>query len=143
MQHFSFDDKHEFLKKLEELVKSGTPKKKIDVRTPYPVHETEDLLDTSQSPVRFFQGVGAVTGLIAGYWFTSYTVVSWPMITGGKPFISVPAFTIIAYELTILFGCLGGFAGFAFLSRLPVIRSIGAREEEFTDKFEIYVKESG
>ena len=143
MKHLSFDDKHEFLKKIEELIKSGVPKKNIDVRMPYPMHEAEDLLDQSQSPVRFFQGAGAVTGLIAGYWFTTYTSVAWPLITGGKPFISVPAFTVIAYELTILFGCLTGFAGFMFLARLPMIPAIGKRDEEFTNKFEIYVKESG
>lgn len=141
MQRYAFDDKHAFVAKLEELVKSGVPKKNIEILTPYYVHEAAHLLDASQSGVRFFTGLGAITGCITGYVFTSYTVFSWPLITGGKPFISVPAFTVIAYELTILFGCLFGFLGFVFLARLPFVRGMFTTENEFSRQFEIHVSE--
>ena len=139
MERFVFDEKKEFLEKLSELVESGVPKRKINTLTPYPVHEAEHLLDPSPSPIRLFTVVGSLTGIVAGYWFTSYTALSWPMITGGKPFISIPAFTVIAYEMTILFGVLATFAGFLFLSRSPAIRSIVSSKEEFSEKFEIEV----
>jgi len=139
MERHAFDTKHEFMAKLTEIVKSGTPKKTIDIRTPYPVHEAMEMLDDSQSPVRFFQGGGAIIGFLTGFLFTSYTVWSWPMITGGKPFISLPAFTVIAYELTILFGCLGGFIGFMFLSRLPVPQAMFNTEDVLSKQFEIHV----
>ena len=141
MERLVFEEKKDFLAKLEDLVKSGTPRHRIDVRMPYPVHEADHLLDTSQSHVRFFTGIGAITGLIGGYAFTSYTVFSWPLITGGKQLISVPAFTVIAYEMTILFGCLSAFAGFLFLARMPALKNILSADEEFSNKFEIHIKD--
>ncbi len=128
------------MKKLEELVKDGTPKDRIDTFTPYHIHEAEELLDHSQSPVRFFTGIGALTGCIGGFAFVIYTVLSWPLITGGKSVISIPAFIVIAYELMILFGGLTAFAGFVFLARLPVFKNIFSKEIEFSRKFEITVE---
>lgn len=138
MERFEFDTKDEFLKKLEEIVKSGKyPKKEIDVFTPYPVHETEHLLDESQSPVRWFTGAGALTGFITGFWFTIGTSFDWPqpIIVGGKPIVSIPAFLIIAYELTILFGCLSAFFGFMHLGKIPVIANFFNKDALFSDKF--------
>ena len=142
MERFVFDDKENFLKKLEELVGSGVPKQHIHTFTPYPVHEMEELLDERQSGVRFFTGFGALTGLITGFTFTIFTVFDWgsPMITGGKPLVSIPAFTVIAYELTILFGVLTAFVGFLHLARMPVFADIFSRKKEFSQKFEIEVR---
>ncbi len=141
MARYVFDDKKAFLTKLEELVKSGVPSKKIKTFTPYGVHEMEHLLDDSQSPVRFFTATGAVSGLIAGFAFTIFTVFDWPspMITGGKPYVSIPAFMVIAYEMTILFGCLTAFVGFLYLGRVPVVENLFAPKKEFSRQFEIEV----
>lgn len=137
---YAYDTKEEFVEKLEQIVKDGTPKERINTFTPYHVHEAEELLDHSQSPVRFFTGIGAVTGCLAGFAFVIYTVLSWPLITGGKELISIPAFIVIAYELTILFGGLTAFAGFVFLARLPVFKNIFSEEITFSRKFEITVE---
>ncbi len=137
---YSFDTGEAFLEKLEDLIKSGVPQKRIDTFTPYPVHEAEELLDRSQSPVRFFTGAGAVVGCVAGFAFTIYTVLSWPLITGGKEIVSVNAFIVIAYELTILLGGLAAFAGFLFMTRLPVFKNVLSDEVEFSRKFEITVE---
>jgi hypothetical protein len=139
-ERYSFDSKEAFVEKLSELVENGVPKKRINTYTPYHVHEAEELLDHGQSPVRFFTGLGAVTGCLAGFAFTIYTVKSWPLITGGKEVVSIPTFIIIAYELMILFGGLAAFAGFLYLSRLPAITAIVSDETEFSGKFEITVE---
>jgi hypothetical protein len=141
VERFEYEDRHEFIAKLEEMVKSGMPKRRIHTFTPYHVHEAEEILDESQSHVRFFAGVGAVTGLATGFAFTIFTVLAWPMITGGKPLISIPAFLIIGYELTILFGCLLGFFGFLALARLPVLAGIPKADEEFGQKFVIQISD--
>ena len=143
MERFSYDTKEEFLAKLEELVENGVPKDTIDTFTPYHVHETEHLLDDSPSAVRAFIGVGAIAGFVAGFAFTIYTVLSWPLITGGKEIVSIMAFIIIAYELTILFGGLTAFAGFLFLARLPVFKNILSADAEFSRKFEIVIDSGG
>ena len=140
IDRYSFDTREEFLAKLEELVESGVPKKNINTFTPYAVHQAEELLDHSQSPVRFFTGAGAVTGCIAGFAFTIYTVLSWPLVTGGKEVVSINAFIVIAYELMILFGGLTAFAGFLYLARLPVFKNILSDKTEFSRRFEITVE---
>ncbi len=139
MERYAFSDKHEFLAKLDELVSSGIPKRTINTRTPYHMQEVEELLDHSQSSVRFFTAIGALSGLIAGFAFTIFTVLDWSLITGGKPLISIPPFLIISYELTILFGCLTAFVGFLHLARMPRVADIVSRKEEFSQKFEIIV----
>ena len=145
MARYEFEDKHSFVAKLEELVKGGTNKKRINTLTPYHVHEAEHLLDESQSSVRWFQGAGAITGTITGFAFTIFTVYDWPspMITSGKPLTSIPAFIVIAYELTILFGCLTGFVGLLHLAKLPVLKNMFSKDNEMSDKFIIEVEEAG
>lgn len=141
-ERHEFEHRHEFVAKLEELVKGGTPREKINTLTPYHVHEAEELLeDGAQSAVRFFTATGAVSGFVAGFAFTIYTVLSWPLVTGGRHIVSLPPFMVIAYELTILFGCLVSFAGFLFLSRMPALTTIRSGDDVFSDKFIIEVGE--
>ena len=137
---YSFDTKEAFLEKLEELVRSGVSKTRINTFTPYSVNEAEELLDRTQSPVRFFTGAGAVAGCLAGFAFTIYTVLSWPLITGGTEIVSVNAFIVIAYELTILFGGLAAFAGFLILARMPSVKNVLSDKVEFSRRFEITVE---
>ena len=120
-QEIILNNREDFVRKLKELVDGGVPQDSIRAQYPYPVHEVEKILGRKPGPVRFFTLIGAVTGFAAGFGLTIYTVVSWPMITGGKPLISIPPFLLIAYILTILFGSLASFAGFFLFSILPKI----------------------
>ncbi|MBN2012506.1 DUF3341 domain-containing protein [candidate division KSB1 bacterium] len=128
-QTFAFENKQDFLDKLTQLVKSGVSAKQISLNTPYHVHEVEHILRIKPSAMRFFAAIGALSGTVAGYAFTIFTVFHWPIITSGKPLISVPPYTIIAFALTILFGALISFSGFLILSRLPSMKGITATEE--------------
>ncbi len=121
---YSYANKAEFLAKLKELIEGGVPRRDISLFTPYPVHEAEHLIKEPPSKLKYFTFLGAISGLFTGFAFTIYTALSWPLITGGKPFVSIPAYVIIAFELTILFGALASFAGFLLLSRLPSIKRI-------------------
>jgi hypothetical protein len=58
---------------------------------------------------------------------------------GNKPLVGIPPYTIIAFDLMVLFGGLGGFLGLMVESRMPAIRTI-ISNDEFRDSFEIYVK---
>ena len=55
--------------------------------------------------------------------FPIYTVVDWPIMTGGKAIVSLTPFVVIAFELTILFAALMTVAGFMLSSGLPRLRS--------------------
>jgi hypothetical protein len=136
MQRFVFDNETDFSRKLAELVSGGVAREKIRTVTPYPVHEAEEILSVKGSPVRYFALVGALTGLSAGFAFTIYTVKAWPLMSGGKPIVSIPAFLIIAFALTILFGALFSFFGFLVTARLPGAGRI-VSTDDCTNEFEI------
>jgi len=69
--------------------------------------------------VRWFTFLGGLTGLSFGLLFPIYTVLDWPLITGGKPIVSLPLFIVVAFELTILFGALATFLGLLVLGKMP------------------------
>ena len=140
MKQLMFDDKDAFLAKLRELLAAGTKPEQIAVCTPVPVHEAMKLLQVPESKLRWFTFVGAFTGLLSGFALTIYTVWSWPLITGGKPLVSLPPFTIIAFELTILFGAVLSLLGFMFLSRLPAVKQI-VTPVETGNQYAIFVEE--
>jgi len=123
-QEMRFDDEHEFLIRLRELASSGAAARSIQVFSPVPVKEVDEILRARPTFVRLWAIVGAVTGCLCGAALTIYTVLNYPLITGGKPLISTMPFLIIAYALTILLGSLATFAGFLFLARLPNVPKI-------------------
>ena len=139
---YAYDNKQEFLEKLTELIESGIPRRYIAMFTPYPVHEVDDILNHPQSKLRYFTLIGAISGLLTGLLFTTLTSLAWPLIGGGKPIVSIPAFIIIAFELTILFGALFSFTGFLILSKLPGIKQI-VSPEEYGNQFIIQLESEG
>jgi len=124
-----FDDREQFLEVLRQLLRQGVPGERIRVITPFGVPEVEEILPGKRSRVRFFALIGAAGGTVTGLAFTILTSLSWPLVIGGKPIVSLPPFIIIAFALTILFGALSTFAGFLLLSRLPSLRGIRSGEE--------------
>ena len=135
-----FDDKETFLSSLRRLVGEGVPGERIRVITPFDVPEVDEILPRRRSNVRLFALIGAGIGTATGFAFTILTSLSWPLIIGGKPIVSLPPFIIIAFALTILFGALSTFAGFLLLSRLPSLRRIRS-QEEYGNRFVILVEE--
>ena len=108
--------------------------------TPYPEHHIEDALGYDQSPVRVWTLVGGLTGTATGFALTIWTSMDWPLVVGGKPMVSIPAYIIIAFELTILFGALGTIIGLFVLSRLPSIKPTVVYDPEFSaGKFGVFV----
>ena len=80
----------------------------MDVFTPFPVHGLDPILGLKESRLHIlgfiYGAVGATFGFLAMTWiFTS----DWPIVFGGKPFWSVPAFIPITFEMTVLFAAWG------------------------------------
>ena len=136
---FVYDNQNDFLAKLKELISSGVKRDAIDVRVPHVVHGLEDVLGQRPSRVRLFALCGGLLGAFTGYAFPSFTVIDWPIIIGGKPLVSIPPFTIIAFELMVLFGALSGLLGLLVTSRMPAVRT-AVSDDEFHDSFEITVR---
>lgn len=123
-KEYTYDTQEAFLEKLEEMTTAGVKPETITTLTPFHVHEVEHILKTKPSALRFFTLFGALTGFFLSFAFIIFTVLDWPLITGGKPLISIPAFIIVAFECTILIGGIVSFAGFLHLSRLPDIKRV-------------------
>ena len=86
-------------------------------------HTLDAALGPGKSPVRAFTLAGGILGCALGFAFPIYTVLDWPIMTGGKAIVSLPPFVVIAFELTILFAALMTVAGFLLSSGLPRLRS--------------------
>jgi hypothetical protein len=76
----------------------------IETYSPAPFPEVDDALYPKPSPVRVMTLIGGLTGVVTGYAMTIWMANNWQIVVGGKPFSSIPPYTIIAFELTILFG---------------------------------------
>ena len=108
---------------------------------PLPEHHLlEDGLGLYDSPVRVFTLVGGLTGAAAGLAFTTWTSMDWPLVTGGKPILAIPAYVPVIFECTILFGALSTVIGLFINSRLTNLRPMVAYHPECSNgSFGIYV----
>lgn len=140
-QEYRFDNPDEFVHKLKDLIQEGVNQSEMDLYTPYPLPHLDEVLDAPGSMLKFFTLTGAVTGFSTGLIFTSYTVVAWPLVTSGKPYISLPPFLIISFELTILLGAIFSLLGIFVLGRLPNLCNMAPPEEkEYGNEFVIVIE---
>lgn len=112
-----FDGVDAAIEAVDRLREAGL--KRFTVFAPAPDHDLEHAIHAPHSPVRLFTLVGGLTGAAAGFALPTWTSLDWPLVTGGKPIISIPAWVIIAFELTILFGALSTVLGLFINARLP------------------------
>jgi Alternative complex III, ActD subunit len=118
-------------------------KEKFEVKaySPYPDHHIEHALGYDQSPVRVWTLVGGLTGTATALAFTTWTSMDWPLVVGGKPIVSIPAYIIIMFELTVLFGALSTIIGLFVISKLPNFRPAIIYDPEFTaGRYGVYVE---
>jgi hypothetical protein len=73
---------------------------------PAPFPEVVAALGRPRSPIQYVTFPGALLGLLFGIALTVGTSLAWPIVTGGKPIVSVPPFVIVIFELTVLVGSL-------------------------------------
>lgn len=109
-----FTDELDLLHGIKELQAKGIEIE--DVRTPFPIHGLDSVLKLRRSnlpKVAFFAGaVGGSLALMFQIWvFTQ----GWPLNFGGKPYMSLPSFIPVTFELTVLFAAFS--MGIAFLIR--------------------------
>ncbi len=112
-----FDARDSAVHAIERLRAAGH--KKLTVYSPAPDHEIEHAMHEPKSPVRLFTLVGGLTGTATGFALPTWTSLDWPLMTGGKPMISLPAWVIIGFELTVLFGALSTVLGLFIVNRWP------------------------
>ncbi|HWP35449.1 MAG TPA: DUF3341 domain-containing protein [Thermodesulfobacteriota bacterium] len=104
----------------------------LTVYTPVPRHELEAALAPRESRVRLFTFTGGLLGALTGYGFTAFTSLDWPLVVGGKPLFHMIPYTVIAFELTVLFGALATVLGLFVTARLPRLAADIAYDPAFT-----------
>jgi len=136
----SFDYLDSAVEAIEALRTAGSKKRAIQAYAPVPEHDLEHAMGYGQSPVRVFALVGALTGTATGFALAIFTSMDWPLVTGGKPIVSIPAFVVIAFEMTILFGAVSTVIGLFINTRLPNMKPLVVYDPEFSaGRFGVYV----
>jgi hypothetical protein len=93
---------------------------RTDAFSPFPLHEIDEALGIKRSILPYLIFCGAITGLLSGIGLEYFVhVYDFPIIVGGRPHFSLPAFVPPAYELTILFSAFTAVFGMLFLNGLP------------------------
>ncbi|MEM9990271.1 MAG: DUF3341 domain-containing protein [Bacteroidota bacterium] len=108
-----------------------------DVFTPFPVHGLDPKLGLSESRLHiagFVYGmIGTLTAFLSMTWIFTR---DWPIIFGGKPYWSVPAFIPITFELTVLFASIGMVVSFYIVNgQGPGVKSVVLDDRITDDKF--------
>ncbi len=104
----------------------------MEIYSPVPSSELDRALEPGPSRVRIFTLIGGLTGVVTGYAMTIWMSLDWPIMIGGKPFASIPPYTIIAFELTILFGGLLTLIGLLVVGGLPRFKLDAAYSARFS-----------
>jgi len=94
---------------------------KVDAYAPYPIEELNEALKLPRNRVPVVVLIGGLLGLAAGYGLEYWaSVIEYPLNIGGRPFHSMPAFIVPAYETTILFASIAAVIGMIVLNGLPM-----------------------
>ncbi len=114
-----FDNPTDLLKATEKAYASGY--RRMDAYTPYPIEEVAEALGFHKTRVPLIVLVGAILGGLSGYLLQYWiSAVSYPINVGGRPYQSWPAFIIVTFEMTILFGGISAVVGMLGLNGLPM-----------------------
>jgi Protein of unknown function (DUF3341) len=80
----------------------------MDVFTPFPVHGLDPILGLKESRLHQLGFIYGAIGASFGFGLMSWVFTrDWPIVFGGKPYWSVPAFIPITFEMTVLFAAWG------------------------------------
>ena len=130
----SFADAHLAVGALETLRTDGL-QDQCNYYSPFPEHHLEDEFfhGRKRSPVRRFTLLGASTGCLGAFLFTSWMSVDYPLRVSAKPLISIPAFVVIAFECTILLGAIFTLASMLLFGGIPNPFKAPGRLPQFTE----------
>src|SRR5213595_2406977 len=95
--------------------------RKLDAYSPFPVEEQAEAIGFHKNRVPLVTLIGALIGGIGGYLMQYWiAVLSYPINVGGRPPHSWPAFIVVTFEMTILFGGISAVFGMLALNGLPM-----------------------
>lgn len=103
---------------------AGTVKKsgyqEFDTYAPFPIHGMEKAMGIKESPLGWIVLGGALAGGIGAMWLMIWTMgFDYPMNISGKPYINIPIYIPVTFELTVLLSAFATVFGMFALNNLP------------------------
>ena len=95
--------------------------RKMDAYSPFPVEGLSEAIGFHRDSVALICLVGGILGLATAYMLQYWiNVISYPVNVGGRPLHSWPAFIVVCFEMTVLFGGLAAAFGMLAMNGLPM-----------------------
>lgn len=113
-----FTSPRDILRATEAVREKGWSR--LEAYTPFPVHGLDNALGHPGSKMPWVVLGGAIFGGCGGLalqWWTS--AIDYPIKIAGKPYLSLPAFVPVTFELGVLFSAFAAILGMLALNRLP------------------------
>lgn len=126
-----YDDIHAVLGAVRSLREDGHAE--VTVFGPIMETELEEALEKPASPVRRYALIGGIIGCISGFALTIWSSYYYPLVAGGKPLASVPAYVVIGFELAILCAGISALIGMLIHNRMPTGTLHPAHDPSFSD----------
>ena len=129
-----FQDPEQVLSATNKLKEDGFSAEDMDIYSGSPYPEGSFGEHVAGHRLYVFPIIGAICGFTVAILLTAGTQISYPLITGGKPILSIPPMTIITYEGTMLGALIFTVLGILFESRLPK-RKLGLYDPRITEGY--------
>jgi hypothetical protein len=94
--------------------------RRLDAFSPFPLEGLSEAVGAEDSAIPYWMLGGGLFGALGGYAIQYFSaVIDYPILSGGKPFNSWPAFIPVTFELAVLFAALTGFIALVLTNGLP------------------------
>jgi ActD protein len=95
--------------------------RKMDAYSPFPIEGLDEALGFKPSRLSLIVLIGGLVGVALGYGLQYWiSVIDYPILVGGKPYHSWPAFIPVTYEVMILSASIAAVVGMLALNGLPM-----------------------
>ena len=114
-----FDGPEALVKAAAETFAAGY--RRMDAYSPFPIEGLAEVIGFKRTQLPLIVLIGGLLGGIGGFYLQYWiSAIDYPMIIGGRPYNSWPAFIPVTFETTILGAALAAVLGMLGLNGLPM-----------------------
>ena len=117
-----FRNPKELIDAAENVKESGYSN--FDTYAPFPIHGMEKAMGVKKSPLGWIVLIGGLAGMIGALWLMIWIMgYDYPLNISGKPYINIPIYVPITFELTVLLAAFAATFGMFALNKLPKLHN--------------------